>query len=80
MLKERGQIRQEFGAEEIADYLGSKGFNPKINVNHYKGHFAGSIIFWYRLWRYYIALVQSDNPGNGDLLSVKNGFTQLGGF
>lgn len=49
MLKEIGQIGQEFGAEEIADYLRPKGFNPKINVNHYKDHFAGSITFWYRL-------------------------------
>ncbi|MEC0544146.1 hypothetical protein P8843_20085 [Bacillus inaquosorum] len=40
MLKERGQIGQEFGAEEIVDYLKSKGFKPKIN---YRDHFGGSI-------------------------------------
>ncbi|MCY9078727.1 hypothetical protein [Bacillus inaquosorum] len=78
MLKERGQIGQEFGAEEIADYLKSKGFKPKINVNHYRDHFGGSITFWHRLRRYYIALIQFDKPGDGDPLSSKSGFTQLG--
>ena len=42
MLKERGQIGQEFGAEEIAEYLKSKGYKPKLNVDHYRNHFGGS--------------------------------------
>ncbi|MEC3756034.1 hypothetical protein [Bacillus halotolerans] len=78
MLKERGQIGQEFGAEEIAEFLKSKGYKPKLNVNHYRDHFGGSITFWHRLRRYYIALIQFDKPGDGDPLSSKNGFTQLG--
>ncbi|WP_444559011.1 hypothetical protein ACT00Z_11335 [Bacillus stercoris] len=78
MLKERGQIGQEFGAEEIADYLKSKGCKPKINVSHYPDHFGGSITFWYRLGKYYIALIQFDSRGDGDPLSTKSGFTQLG--
>ncbi|MEC2200761.1 hypothetical protein [Bacillus subtilis] len=42
MLKERGQIGQEFSAEEIAEYLKSKGYKPKLNVDHYRNHFGGS--------------------------------------
>ncbi|WP_231573533.1 hypothetical protein [Bacillus sp. YP1] len=78
MLKERGQIGQEFGAEEIAQYLKSKGYKPKLNVDHYRNHFGGSITFWPRLRRYYIALIQSDKQGDGEPLSSKGGFTQLG--
>ncbi|MDS9995349.1 hypothetical protein P4829_10625 [Bacillus atrophaeus] len=78
MLKERGQIGQEFSAKEIEAYLKSMGFKPKINVTHYRNHFAGSITFWYRLRKYYIALIQFDKPGDEDPLSSKNGFTQLG--
>lgn len=78
MLKERGQIGQEFGAEEIAEYLKSKGYKPKLNVNHYRDHFGGSITFWRRLRRHYIALIQFDKQGDGDPLRSKSGFTQLG--
>ncbi len=45
---------------------------------HFGDHSGGSITFWYRLRRYYIALVQFDKPGDKDPLSSKNGFTQLG--
>ncbi|MED0586628.1 hypothetical protein [Bacillus subtilis] len=37
MLKERGQIGQEFDAEEFAEYLKSKGYKPKL-INHYRDH------------------------------------------
>ncbi|ARC67876.1 hypothetical protein ABEV78_12235 [Bacillus licheniformis] len=78
VLKERGQIDQEFGAKEIADYLKLRGFKPKIDVMHFGDHFGGSITFWHRLRRYFIALVQFDKPGDKDPLSSKSGFTQLG--
>ncbi|WP_159427645.1 MULTISPECIES: hypothetical protein [Bacillus] len=48
MFKERGKIGQEFGAEEIADYLKSKSYKPKMKVSHYRDHFGGSITFWHR--------------------------------
>ncbi|MED1659469.1 hypothetical protein SFC27_10755 [Bacillus licheniformis] len=72
VLKERGQIDQEFGAEEIADYLRLRGFKP------FWRPFRGKHTFWHRLRRYYIALVQFDKPGDKDPLSSKSGFTQLG--
>lgn len=78
VLKERGQIGQEFGVEEIADYLRLRGLKPKIDVMRFGDHFGESITFWYRLRRYYIALVQFDKPGDEDPLSSKSGFTQLG--
>ncbi|MEK3891809.1 hypothetical protein MKZ04_05110 [Bacillus sp. FSL W7-1354] len=45
VLKERGQIDQEFGAEEIADYLRLRGFKPKVDVMHFGDHSGGSVTF-----------------------------------
>lgn len=45
VLKERGQIDQEFGAKEIADYLKLRGFKPKIDVMHFGDHFGEALPF-----------------------------------
>lgn len=44
VLKERGQIDQEFGAEEIADYLRLRGFKPKVDVMHFGDHSGEALL------------------------------------